>query len=427
MKEKPQGSPQPEAQQEVTRKLGLNRCPFCHDDVSVERNDWVACRDCLARHHSACWEENTACASCGSTTALEARAKDVKAPLTAKQRKRAEDVKAPPTPEQRNLAATKALGSLGGSMRPERSGLPMFLGIVGVVVLFALLVVVWGSGSSDTGTESMGWPYEGSPTMTAEEYSAMTQKKRFARAARAKAEALRVKAFKVEADKKLLHFLRVNAQGLEAISLEDLGSVKSITLTNVSDGDLENLRAAARSLPALEELVVRGKLFTGKGLRNVGRLRTLRRLDLSGSLVETLEAFPELLPLLEELNLSNTLVTRDDLRGTIVSSAPELKTLNLSGTRITGLGNLTMSMKNLHTLDLSKTLVVDVGLLNVARFSKLERLDLSETAITDQALDRLHALSALRWLNLEGTTVSEEGIERLRAALPELEVVLKGS
>ena len=160
MKDKPEGASQPEPQQEVTRKLGLNRCPFCHDDVSVEQNDWVACRDCLARHHSACWEEGAACGSCGSTTALETRPEKVTAPLTRKRRDRTE------------TKADQALASLGSSMKSQKSGMPMFLGMVGVLVLFALLLLP----SESSRTESSGWPYEGSPTMTPEQYSAMTQK-----------------------------------------------------------------------------------------------------------------------------------------------------------------------------------------------------------------------------------------------------------
>lgn len=49
--------------------LGRDRCPFCHDDVA--RDEAVACQDCLARHHPACWDEGTRCASCGADGRLE--------------------------------------------------------------------------------------------------------------------------------------------------------------------------------------------------------------------------------------------------------------------------------------------------------------------------------------------------------------------
>src|SRR5579883_1036454 len=41
------------------------RCPFCHADIGPRSDDWVACRDCLARHHRACWSELHACSTCG--------------------------------------------------------------------------------------------------------------------------------------------------------------------------------------------------------------------------------------------------------------------------------------------------------------------------------------------------------------------------
>src|ERR1700691_3205681 len=40
------------------------RCPFCHSEISVESDDWVACKSCLARHHRECWLEASACSVC---------------------------------------------------------------------------------------------------------------------------------------------------------------------------------------------------------------------------------------------------------------------------------------------------------------------------------------------------------------------------
>lgn len=41
------------------------RCPYCHDGCSAEQDN-VVCRGCLARHHRACWEEGSRCASCAA-------------------------------------------------------------------------------------------------------------------------------------------------------------------------------------------------------------------------------------------------------------------------------------------------------------------------------------------------------------------------
>jgi hypothetical protein len=64
---------QPEQNDDLDLNLGLARCPFCHDDVAVERETWVACSGCLARHHDACWAEGARCASCGGAEHLSAQ------------------------------------------------------------------------------------------------------------------------------------------------------------------------------------------------------------------------------------------------------------------------------------------------------------------------------------------------------------------
>jgi len=46
------------------------RCPYCHDECTAADPN-VACHDCLARHHTACWQEGASCGSCGSTRFME--------------------------------------------------------------------------------------------------------------------------------------------------------------------------------------------------------------------------------------------------------------------------------------------------------------------------------------------------------------------
>jgi hypothetical protein len=48
------------------------RCPFCHDDIPLDRDDWVVCKACLARHHTACWREGKKCSACGQGACLRA-------------------------------------------------------------------------------------------------------------------------------------------------------------------------------------------------------------------------------------------------------------------------------------------------------------------------------------------------------------------
>lgn len=57
------------AAREDVRAL-INRCPFCHVDLQVESERWVACARCLARHHDSCWDEGGQCGSCASPDRL---------------------------------------------------------------------------------------------------------------------------------------------------------------------------------------------------------------------------------------------------------------------------------------------------------------------------------------------------------------------
>ncbi len=50
----------------------LVRCPYCHADVASDAAGWVACEKCLARHHTACWDEGGRCSTCGGTARLRA-------------------------------------------------------------------------------------------------------------------------------------------------------------------------------------------------------------------------------------------------------------------------------------------------------------------------------------------------------------------
>lgn len=49
-----------------------DRCPFCRDEI-VPGDARLACNDCTAWHHQACWREGgSKCSSCGnSSTGLE--------------------------------------------------------------------------------------------------------------------------------------------------------------------------------------------------------------------------------------------------------------------------------------------------------------------------------------------------------------------
>ncbi|MEZ0228462.1 MAG: hypothetical protein ACAI25_07535 [Planctomycetota bacterium] len=59
---------------DVKVAASLVRCPYCHSDVAPDAAGWVACEKCLARHHTACWDEGGRCSTCGATARLRSEA-----------------------------------------------------------------------------------------------------------------------------------------------------------------------------------------------------------------------------------------------------------------------------------------------------------------------------------------------------------------
>src|SRR5207249_1423789 len=57
-------------QSQVSFARETHRCPYCHEDVAVNDDEWVACKQCLARHHLGCWTEGSRCSACQGGTPL---------------------------------------------------------------------------------------------------------------------------------------------------------------------------------------------------------------------------------------------------------------------------------------------------------------------------------------------------------------------
>jgi hypothetical protein len=71
--EKPRATeraPDPTVREDVRVAGSLVRCPYCHSELSPGKSDWVACKDCLARHHVTCWKELGRCSTCGGESSL---------------------------------------------------------------------------------------------------------------------------------------------------------------------------------------------------------------------------------------------------------------------------------------------------------------------------------------------------------------------
>ncbi|MBI3724284.1 hypothetical protein HY251_10085 [bacterium] len=74
-REEPGEAPAPDSRvgpqpHDVRVEAGITRCPYCHESIALEREPWLACEACLARHHDACWKEGSRCSACGSSRSL---------------------------------------------------------------------------------------------------------------------------------------------------------------------------------------------------------------------------------------------------------------------------------------------------------------------------------------------------------------------
>jgi len=142
---------------------------------------------------------------------------------------------------------------------------------------------------------------------------------------------------------------------------------------------------------------------TDEDLAYVARIPTLKRLDLSFTLV-TDKGIKELEQLrqLEELNLE-TAEALTDASMNYVKNIPTLRKLNVRGVDITDVGMPAIAeMTALRSLDLSHTMLEDVGLEHLPALSDLEELYLGGDMITGINLNFLKLLPKLKKLSLDG-------------------------
>jgi hypothetical protein len=98
----------------------------------------------------------------------------------------------------------------------------------------------------------------------------------------------------------------------------------------------------------------------------------------------------------------------------LAALGPNLRWLDLAGTRVTdaGLASLAM-MPHLTRLHLERSGTTDAGLIQVARLPDLEYLNLYGTAVTDAGLEPLRPMAHLNQLYLWQTKVTASGSQAL--------------
>ncbi len=220
--------------------------------------------------------------------------------------------------------------------------------------------------------------------------------------------------------------------------------------------------ALLRQFPSLRSISLAGTFSTDAGLRPLAGLRELREIDLNQTAVSNAAAFwLGNTPLLERANFSNTAMAGPalamllrapklkhlDLAGTnlpstdleqlrrksdwrslsldglsvddslveaIVTSSPDLESLNLSGTKVTDATMKVLgTLAHLRQLRLANTAITDAGLRELSPNNKWDWLDLTKTEVSDESCAVLADMKDLRILGLVGTRVTINGLRKL--------------
>lgn len=141
-------------------------------------------------------------------------------------------------------------------------------------------------------------------------------------------------------------------------------------------------------------------VVTGAWLKKLSHLKSLRSLNVGGSLVLADDGLKEL------------------------KALKSLQGLYLFYSRVTDAGLKELAgLKDLRALDLYHTRVRGPGLKDLAGLSHLQALNLGDTRLTDAGLKHLARLKSLRWLNLHRTRVTAAGVARLQKELPKCKII----
>eukprot|EP00803_Ostreobium_quekettii_P005614 evm.model.scf_375EXC.4 EVM.evm.TU.scf_375EXC.4 scf_375EXC:55822-57139(-) len=158
---------------------------------------------------------------------------------------------------------------------------------------------------------------------------------------------------------------------------------------------VERELAALAGLPELRHVIFKSCTITDEGLRHVGKLESLTRLQLSNSVRITDAGLQHL------------------------RSLTGLQYLTLSGCRgnwdrqLEPIGKLA-ELKHLEvTLDRCLGWITDRSIIHLGALAALERLQLTDTQITDRGLEELNSLKRLRHLDLSRSRITGRGLGQL--------------
>ena len=225
------------------------------------------------------------------------------------------------------------------------------------------------------------------------------------------------KAMKVLATLPRLEWIDLRLSKVGDVGLAELAKLKSLRYlglagTKITDAGLVHLKR----LPHLRFLTLDGRgeksKITDEGLKIVGGLRELWRLDLNATKV-TDKGLVHLrgLTRLKWLCIDDTKVTEAGLKHLKPLTSLEHLRLYINITD-EGAGHLAKvpSLRHLNC----HLQVSNQGLAELAKLPHLESLDLAwESTVTDAGLRHLAGKKSLKWLHIQGPPITDAGLARL--------------
>lgn len=194
------------------------------------------------------------------------------------------------------------------------------------------------------------------------------------------------------------------------VPAEVIAKFQSLKPNQVNDGSLQELMALEKGLEAINSLDLRGSLVTADGLKGLGRLTHLAKMDLRGiSHTPEVAAYVAEASTLEELEVEGGLFSMD--AASHLNRLPKLRVLVAERLVMTPASwqEFFMNHPDLETVTIPFSNIIDQVMPAVGQLSKLRRLSITHTAITDLGLSQLAKLDNLESLAIRACPITGIG------------------
>ncbi|MBX3075382.1 protein kinase [Candidatus Obscuribacterales bacterium] len=228
-------------------------------------------------------------------------------------------------------------------------------------------------------------------------------------------------------DKGLRYLIGSNIQDLNVSSClfltekcgRSLSKIDSLRVLNLSTTDVsdESIKLLAR-LPHLEELRLSNTSVSDSSLRNLSHNRTIKRLQLGGTKI-TIDGIRAIRNLpIEQIKVQSCKAFDDDCMILAAKQWPNLTSLDVDGTPITGRGLASIGeLQTLELLTVAKLNASDEAMRPLLNLENLVSLNLAENPVSDNLMSGFARMPKLIRVCLTGCAgVTKAGVEGLKAA-----------